>query len=157
MPGASTGHGTASFDPPKNPKGPPSTLPSDTFPTPASLLTEIRSVGSSPSLLARTASRSAAPWPRRVAVSQRMPSTIPIRLVVESDGLKLELESSTVDLSFHGVKVRTPFVLLPGETVGIVTKGDIRHAISARVVWAQRAETDLWSLAGLEFLETPPT
>ena len=36
---------------------------------PASLLTEIRSVGSSPSLLAWPASRSATPWPRRVAGS----------------------------------------------------------------------------------------
>ena len=96
------------------------------------------------------------PFPAGRRRSQRIPATIPIWLVVESEGLKLELESSTVDLSFHGAKVRTPFVLLPGETVGIVTKGDIRHAISARVVWAQRAETDLWSLAGLEFLETLP-
>jgi hypothetical protein len=88
--------------------------------------------------------------------SRRIPATIPIRLVVESEGLKLELESSTVDLSFHGVKVRTPFVLLPGETVGMVTEGDTRHAISARVVWAQRTGADLWSLAGFEFLETLP-
>jgi hypothetical protein len=88
--------------------------------------------------------------------SQRIPATIPIRLVVESEGFKVEHEASTIDLSLRGVKVRTRVVLLPGETVGIVTKRDIRHAISARVVWAQRAGTDLWSLAGLEFLETLP-
>jgi hypothetical protein len=88
--------------------------------------------------------------------SQRLPATIPIRLVVESEGLKVEHEASTVDLSLQGVKVRTRVVLLPGETVGMVTEGDIRHAISARVVWALRAGTDPWSLAGLEFLETLP-
>ena len=88
--------------------------------------------------------------------SQRLPATIPIKLVVESEGFKVEHDASTVDISLHGVKVRTPFVLLLGDTVGIVTKGDIRHAIAARVVWARRAGTDPWLLAGLEFLETLP-
>jgi len=40
--------------------------------------------------------------------------------------------------------------------VGIIAGGDSRHTIPARVVWAQRAGADLWSLAGLEFLETLP-
>ena len=88
--------------------------------------------------------------------SQRLPAAIPIRLVVESEGFKVEHDASTVDVSLHGVNVRTRLVLLPGETVGIITKGDVRHAISARVVWAQRAGNDLRSIAGLGFLETPP-
>ena len=88
--------------------------------------------------------------------SQRIPATISIRLVVESVHFKVEHEASAIDLSLRGVKVRTRFALLPGETVGIITQGDSRHAISARVVWVQRVGTDLWSLAGLEFLETWP-
>ena len=88
--------------------------------------------------------------------SQRIPATIPIRLMVESEGFKVEHETSTIDLSLEGLKVRTPFVLLPGETVGIVTKGDVRHAISAQVVWVWCAGTDLRPLAGLEFLEIRP-
>jgi len=66
----------------------------------------------------------------------------------------VENEGSTVDLSLGGVRVRTCVPLFPGETVGIITKGDSGHVISARVVWAQRAGADLWTLAGLEFLET---
>jgi len=88
--------------------------------------------------------------------SQRIPATISIRLVVESEDFKVEHEASTIDLSLRGVKVQTPFALLPGETVGIITRGDSRHAISARVVWVQRVGTSLWSFAGLEFLETLP-
>ena len=88
--------------------------------------------------------------------SQRIPATIPIKLVVESKGFKVEHEASTLDLSLRGVRVRTLLSLLPGDTVGIIHRGDSRHAISARVVWTQRVGTDPWSLAGLEFLETLP-
>jgi hypothetical protein len=94
--------------------------------------------------------------PADLRQSQRIPTTLSIRLVVESEDFKAEHEASTIDLSLRGVKVRTSFALLPGETVGIITKGDSRHAISARVVWVQRVGTDLWSLAGLEFLDTMP-
>jgi len=85
--------------------------------------------------------------------SQRIPATVPIRLVVVSDDFSTEREASTVDLSLRGVRVRTPLALLPGDTVGIIPRGVPRHAIPARVVWTQRARTDQWSLAGLEFLE----
>ena len=88
--------------------------------------------------------------------SQRTPAAIPIRLVVESEGFRVEHEASTVDLSVQGVKVRAPLGLFPGETVGIIARRDSRHVISARVVWVQRVEADRWSLAGLEFLEALP-
>jgi len=88
--------------------------------------------------------------------SQRICATISIRLLVESEDFKVEHQASTVDLSLQGVKVWTPFALLPDETVGIITRKDSRHAISTRVVWVQRVGTDLWSLAGLVFLETLP-
>ena len=88
--------------------------------------------------------------------SPRTPATIPIKLVEESEGFRVEHEASTVDLSVGGIKVRAALALLPGETVGIIARRDSRHTIPARVVWAQRAGADLWSLAGLEFLETLP-
>ena len=88
--------------------------------------------------------------------SQRIPATISIRLVEESEGFKVEHEAPTVDISVQGVRVRTPLVLLPGDTVGVIPRGDSRQAIPARVVWTQRVRTDQGSLAGLEFLETPP-
>jgi hypothetical protein len=50
----------------------------------------------------------------------------------------------------------TCFRRIPGATVGIIAGGDFRQIIPARMVWTQRAGADLWSLAGLEFLETLP-
>jgi len=94
--------------------------------------------------------------PADLRQSQRIRATISIRLLVQSEDLKVEYQASTVDLSLQDVKVWTPFALLPGETTGIITRGDFRHAISTRVVWVQRVGTDLWSLAGLVFLETLP-
>ena len=87
--------------------------------------------------------------------SQRIAATVPIRLVVVSDDFSIEREACTVDVSRRGVRVRTPLALLPGDTVGIIPTGEPRHAIPARVVWTQCTRTDQWSLAGLEFLETP--
>ena len=88
--------------------------------------------------------------------SSRIPATIPIRLKAEYEGVRVEAEASTVDLSVQGVRVRTPLALVPGDKVEVVPRGDPRHAIPARVVWTQRAGTDQWLLAGLEFLETVP-
>jgi len=88
--------------------------------------------------------------------SQRIPATIPIRLVVESEGSVVEYEVSTIDLSLRGVRVRAPLALLAGETVGIIARGDSLHTIPARVVWAQWVGSGRFSLAGLEFLETLP-
>jgi hypothetical protein len=86
--------------------------------------------------------------------SERIPATVPIRLVVVSDDFSIEREASTVDVSLRGIRVRTPLALLPGDTVGVIPIGYFRHAMPARVVWTQSAGTDQWSLAGLEFLET---
>jgi len=88
--------------------------------------------------------------------SERIPATVPIRLVVVSEDFSLEREASTIDLSPRGVRVRTPLALLPGDTVGVIPLGHLRHPIPARVVWSQSAGADQWSLAGLEFLETLP-
>jgi hypothetical protein len=88
--------------------------------------------------------------------SQREPATIPISLVVRSEGGKVDREASTMDISLRGVGVRTALELSPGEWVGVVPKGEFPHAIPARVVWARRAESGFGSLAGLEFLHTLP-
>jgi PilZ domain len=95
--------------------------------------------------------------PADLRQSQRIPATIPILVVLESDGFKVERQASTVDLSVRGVRVRVPFRLVPGELVGIITQGDSRQSIPSCVVWAQRERTDLWSLAGLAFLDTLPS
>jgi len=70
--GASTGHGTGHFCLSGESRSPKLALlrplPPTLFPSPASLVTEIRSVGGSPTLLARTASRSAVPFRFRSAI-----------------------------------------------------------------------------------------
>ena len=88
--------------------------------------------------------------------SPRTPATIPIRLVLEFEGFRVEHEATTVDLSVGGIKVHAALAKLPGERVGILARGESRHIIPARVVWTQRAGADLCSLAGLEFMETLP-
>ena len=75
---------------------------------------------------------------------------------MEYKGVRLEAQASTIDVSAQGVRVRTPFALLPGNNVGVIPRADSRHAIAARVVWTQLARADQWSAAGLEFLETLP-
>ena len=49
--------------------------------------------------------------------SPRISATIPIRLVVAYESVKVEAEDSTVDLSVQGLRVRTPLGLLPGDKV----------------------------------------
>jgi hypothetical protein len=88
--------------------------------------------------------------------SQRLSATIPISLLVEREDPKTEHDAYTVDLSRKGVRVRTTFVLFPGEMVGIVPWGDPGQAIPTRVVWVRRPGSGRGSLAGLEFLETLP-
>ena len=87
--------------------------------------------------------------------SQREAATIPVILVVPSEGSK-DHEACMIDVSHLGVRVRTALKLVPGEQVGVVPKGEFPHAIPARVVWV-RGEADFWSVAGLEFLQTLPT
>jgi hypothetical protein len=91
--------------------------------------------------------------PRR---SQREAVTFPVTLVARSDGSRVDHEVYTIDISLRGVCVRTTLELVPGEQVGVVPKGEFPHAIPTRVVWV-RAESALWFVAGLEFLQTLPT
>jgi hypothetical protein len=95
--------------------------------------------------------------------SQREATTISVTLVVPSEGSKVDHEAHTIDISVQGVRVRTALELFPGEQVGVVTKGEFPHVsptamvwIPTRVVWV-RGESGLWSIAGLEFLQTLPT
>lgn len=94
--------------------------------------------------------------PADLRQSMRIPVIISIGLLVESEHFRVEHRASTIDFSDLGARLRTRAALLPGETIGIIISGDSRHAISARVVWAQRVEGDLSSLAGVAFLETLP-
>jgi len=83
--------------------------------------------------------------------AHRVSATIPISLLLDWEGSKTEHDAYTVDLSSRGVRLRTTFVLFPGEKVGIVPLGDAGQAIPSRVVWVERSSA-AGCLAGLEFL-----
>jgi hypothetical protein len=84
----------------------------------------------------------------------RISGTIPISLLPKWDDSKTGLDAYTVDFSRIGARVRTTFVLFPGEIVGIVPWGDSGQAIPSRVVWVERSSVGC--LAGLEFLDALP-
>ncbi len=86
---------------------------------------------------------------------RRLPATIPISLLLKREDSKTGHDAYTVDLTRKGARVRTTFVLSPGELVGIIPWGDAGKAIPSRVVWVQRSSV-VGSLAGIEFLETLP-
>ena len=66
-------------------------------------------------------------------------------------GFRRDDNAVTVDVSFHGIKVRTALALTPGEWVGVVRQSGFPHAIPARVVWAREDKSTYWVLAGIEF------
>ena len=82
---------------------------------------------------------------------QRVSATIPISLLLERDESETMHDAWTVDISPTGARVRTAYVLLPGEMVGIIPIGDTGQAIPSRVVWVNRSSVG--SLAGLEYLK----
>ena len=95
---------------------------------------------------------SASPPERRL---QRLSATIPVSLLLSRNEGTTEFDAYTVDVSHKGLRVRTNFVLYPGDVIGIRPATESEPAISTRVVWAQRSAQG-GSLAGLEFLDTLP-
>ena len=85
---------------------------------------------------------------------ERESAEIPVRLVLRSEKFKVDDAATTIDISLRGMAVRTALVLVPGEWVGVVAKGEFPHAIPTRVVWVREEEPSHWILAGLEFLHT---
>lgn len=93
---------------------------------------------------------------------ERQPATVPIGLAMKTDtGLTLKANhyktddsALTVDISLHGVRVRTVLALVPGEWVGVVPKGEFPYAVQARVVWIREDESTHRTYAGIELLGT---
>lgn len=83
--------------------------------------------------------------------SERLSATIPISLMLAREDYTTEFEAYTVDVSPKGVRVRTNFVLYPGDMIGMAPATGSEPALTSRVVWAQRSALG-GSLAGLEFV-----
>ena len=84
---------------------------------------------------------------------ERQPATIPIKLVLKAENLKVDNSATILDFSLRGMGVLTTLALFPGERVRIVAKGEFPDDIPTRVVWVREDESNHWTLAGLEFLD----
>ena len=85
---------------------------------------------------------------------ERRASTLPISLVLKTGDLESDDSATTLDISLRGAKVRTKLTLRPGDLVRVVPEGAFPEAIRTRVVWVQEYESNEWTLAGLEFLNS---
>ena len=83
--------------------------------------------------------------------SERNPAQIVVTLVLEGDDAKYLADG--VDLSLHGMRVRTDVPLEPGQRVGLVLSDTPTYAIAARVVWLGTAESKQAGEAGVEFMK----
>ena len=84
--------------------------------------------------------------------SRRLLATFPVSLFLDRDDSGTGIDAYTVDISRFGARIRTTFVLSPGETIGFAASEDSGPPTRSRVVWVQRASV-AGSLAGVEFLE----
>ena len=87
---------------------------------------------------------------------ERLPARIRITLRVGSEGHAIERIASAVDLSTHGVRVRTNLVLSPGQTLDLFSRGGRMRPVPGRVVWVRTSESNRPREAGLEFLDSLP-
>jgi hypothetical protein len=83
---------------------------------------------------------------------ERVSATIPVSLLLDGEDSKTEHDGWMVEISPRGARVRTSFVLLAGQMVGIAASGDSGQKTSYRVVWVERSSSGC--LAGLALLET---
>jgi PilZ domain len=86
--------------------------------------------------------------------SERVSATIPISLLMQREDTRTEHEGWMVDISPHGARVRSAYVLFAGQIVGITAAGDAARSIPYRVVWVKPSSSGC--LAGLASLETTP-
>ncbi len=89
--------------------------------------------------------------------SERISVSIPIKLVVDSQGRKVEQQARTIDFSQLGVRVQSKALLTPGQTVEIIPNEEPRYVVPGRVVWVGKAGSQQYSHAGLEFLSPLPS
>jgi hypothetical protein len=81
---------------------------------------------------------------------QRQSSKIPISLMLEYNPSMADDSAFTVDISPLGASVQTTLALVRGEWVKFVGRGEISHAVAARVIWVRKDECCHATFAGLE-------
>jgi hypothetical protein len=97
---------------------------------------------------AQTMQTSGTPNTRRY---QRVHTRMPVRLMVDLHGRRTAYGAHTLDISPHGVRVRTSASLKPGQTLQVITIEVRPSQLWSRVVWVSRSKTEQEIDAGLEF------
>ncbi len=87
--------------------------------------------------------------PRR---SERAHKTIPLTILLETQGEEIERGATTVDISKCGVRIRTSVPLTSGQTLDIFSSKRRVRLGHCRVVWVRRATSDQTEEVGLEIL-----
>ena len=91
--------------------------------------------------------------PRR---SLRERIEIPIRYATASENYRVEHETTTMDRSPTGLRIRTAAPLSCGETVLVLSLGGSKSAIPTRVAWVREPELSFRGAAGLQILNSLP-
>ncbi|HLY59707.1 MAG TPA: PilZ domain-containing protein [Terriglobia bacterium] len=88
--------------------------------------------------------------------SPRVHEAIPIHYAIASEDYRVEHETTTLDRSSTGLKIRTADPLSRGETVIVMSQSGSPSAIPTRVAWVHNPELSFAGAAGLEILSSLP-
>ena len=89
--------------------------------------------------------------------SERRPHRFEVTLLGKSKGMEFQEPAHTLDVSDHGLGIRTDNAvnpartMHPGQVVYVYGVGDVRFGY-CRIVWVQSNDLNSPSRAGLEFL-----
>jgi hypothetical protein len=85
--------------------------------------------------------------------SAREAVTIPVAMLVESEGETIPHPSRMVDVSVWGTRLKTRLVVPPGLRVRVASPKGPAFAVPAKVVWSRRPVFGEEAEVGLEFLQ----
>ena len=88
---------------------------------------------------------------------ERVPVSIPVTLVIESEGKKVGHPAYMIDVSAQGLRLKTRVPLAPEQTVEIEPNEGPSYVVRGRVIWVAVPQASQEVEAGLEFLQRFPT
>ena len=88
---------------------------------------------------------------------ERMPLSVPVTLVIESEGKKVGHPAYMMDVSEQGLRLKTRVPLAPEQTIEIEPNEGPGYAVWGRVIWVGVPQASQEVEAGLEFLQHFPT
>ena len=88
---------------------------------------------------------------------ERIPVSIPVTLVIESEGKKVGHPAHMIDVSEQGLRLKTRVPLAPEQIVEIEPNEGPSCVVRARVMWVGVPQASQEVETGLEFLQRFPT